>query len=226
MFKRVLDYLGYGSTIWAILPGSWQSALAAGAALVTGILGYETGGLFYAVLGAGAMFAFVMAGAYYSILLNRQTSVFEGLSISNVDIHNFFQKSDDPRTIQAITLLAGIKNHCERPMYYRLRKSMCSIADRINQNAGIERTTGILPPGEPGQITFSTLQNIPLPPPGAQPPKGRIELEIEYGSAADNLHYLMICEIEPVISIIIHKSTGAMIPSLHSTLKSIRHERF
>src|SRR4051794_39529000 len=99
---RILGPLGSGighlTTAWGLLPLPWQTAIIAMLSALTGYLGFESGGLYWALLGASAMFAFGMAGAYYFILLRSQTTVFERLIAENLSIEQiYFVPKDETR---------------------------------------------------------------------------------------------------------------------------------
>src|SRR4051812_31895437 len=73
IIKKIWGAASGGSTLWGFLPTPWQAAFTAVISAMTGVVGYQGGGLFWALIGASAVFCFMTAGLYYAILLSRQT---------------------------------------------------------------------------------------------------------------------------------------------------------
>jgi hypothetical protein len=192
--KAIWDFISGAATLWGFLPAAWQAAIVAGATAMTAYLGYEGGGLFWATIGASAVFAFTTAGLYYALLFWKQITVFERLVVEMVDIIDVSAsgpKEDTAGIIDHITLHCILRNHGERNLFFQLRREHHSLGGRVNPDAHIAPGVNVIPPRERAKLMLATLNDLRLPKDGGEPLKGKLELEIEYGPREDNLCYLL-----------------------------------
>jgi hypothetical protein len=79
--RRLVEFVSGIATLWGFLPAAWQASVIATLTVMTAYLGYSTLGLFWATVGATAVFAFTTSGLYYALLLwNRELYLKELLS--------------------------------------------------------------------------------------------------------------------------------------------------
>jgi hypothetical protein len=189
--KPALDATGYGQFLWGLLPATWQTAISTGLTAASAYLGYQSGGLFYALLGGVACFAFCMVAIHQWININRLTSVYHRLHVGELGLANV-AAAKDPFRIPALTMQVQLKNDGARPIFFRLHRASHSLAGRTNDAGGVDPGLMILPENSPQQIVLATLSDIPITGEvGGEGPKARIEIEIDYGPSGDNLAYRM-----------------------------------
>lgn len=221
-FPGLWDLFSGGSTMWGLLPTAWQASAAAALSAVTGFLGYQTGGLFYAVLGAAAMFAMVMVAAYYAILLNRQTSVFERLAIEQIAPVQAALTGDwetKEFVIKGYTLEAQIRNHSERSVWIQLRRAQHSMGGQTN-DAEISKLVSIIPPHGLQKMNLATLPDIKV----IDPLTGTVDLEILYGPQADDLRYVFYYVNKPAIGLLVEEGGKGQLTFTTPITKN-QHER-
>jgi hypothetical protein len=80
---RLVSAISGASTLWGFMPAAWQTAVIGTVTIMTGYFGFQTGGIFYALIGASAVFAFVMFGIFLMILMKRMVSSYEKLAVGD-----------------------------------------------------------------------------------------------------------------------------------------------
>lgn len=191
--------------LWGLLPSTWQTAAVAVVSAVTAYLGFQSGGLFYAVLGAVFVFCLGMVGMFFAILVSRQVGIFGkllireiGISEVAVDLHQNVM-----REIKALTMNFTVQNNSARDIYFRVIRAPLSIMNHVNQAAGISNATNIVPAGQTQLVLLATIQHIKAKivfgKAAPTPITGKLELEIAYGPSDEKLRYILNYEGEPIL---------------------------
>jgi hypothetical protein len=84
-----------------------------------------------------------------------------------------------------------------RSIYVALRRGDAHLQGRTNPDPALQDETVIVPPFSDFAITIAPVPNINA----SQEIKGRLEVEIAYGSSPHNLDHLLAYEIAPMIQI-------------------------
>lgn len=223
---RWWDWVSGGSTVWGLLPATWQTAATTALSAATAYLGYQAGGLFYALLGGAAMFALGMAGAYYTILFNRQTSIFERLGLDRIapiqaGITATGSKEAPEFSIHGLTLEVQLQNHSERNVWIKIKRSHHSIAGQTNEGP-VSDLANIIPPHGDLKIVLETLPDIKI---GTEQINGSIDMEILYGPDKDDLRYLFSYVSKPAMGVLIDTHTGVGQLSITSPITKYEHVR-
>lgn len=80
------------------MPAAWQTVLVTGATTLTGYLGWQSAGPFYACIGAAGVFALSMIGVFLATAMPKLTGVFEKLTVEQINIFNpILQQDKDGR---------------------------------------------------------------------------------------------------------------------------------
>jgi hypothetical protein len=226
MLKKVFDLFGHGSTAWALLPVGWQAAITTALSAVTGYFGYETGGVFYALVGAAAMFAFGMAGAYFALRLHRMNSVFERLTVEAIAVVQAGIMGNKEKTefaIRYLTLECHLRNTSERTMFMQIRRANHSMAGvTVPGPAKHSSEISIIPPGVLQKIVMATLPDIKI---GGGELSGHLEFEFLYGSARDSLRYMLLYQGEPKLSLLLNTEAGGGELTIQTLIIKHLHER-
>jgi len=225
--RKIWDSASAGSTIWALLPSTWQTAITTGAGVVTAYFGFEAGGIFYALLGGAGMFLIATAGAYYAILLNRQVSIFERIGIDQITIVQAAmigkgsQEKPDGFLIRGLTLEVHIKNHSERNIWTKIKREHHSIANQTTESPPYN-VVNVIPAHGFLKILLATLPDISL---GAERITGTVDLEILYGPDKDDLRYLFLYISKPALGIQIDTGSGSGQLNMAIPITKNEHER-
>jgi hypothetical protein len=207
-------------TLWGLVPTTWQISVVGALSAVAAYLGFQSGGLFYAAIGAVIVFAFGMIGVFFMLLILRQIGIFGKLAISGIGITTFgvtFSPQARSRTVTELKHLSmnfAVQNNSYRDIHFRVLRGDLSILGTINQNASTSDNIHIVPAGQQQLLLFATIETIVLPKidfskPAVSPITGKIVLEIRYGPNSETLPYVLLYEAEPSIGMnIVPQKTG------------------
>jgi len=225
--QRAWDIFSGTATLWGVLPSAWQGAAITAVSAVTAFFGFQSGGFFYAFLGAGAMFLFTTAGLYYAILLNRQTSIFQRLTVEPFGVVQAGIQGDKEKKqffIRGLTLEGNLRSHSEREMWIKLERAYHSISN-ITAEGEISKMVSVIPPHGQLKFNLATLPDIPLPSDGSIGPTGSIDLEILYGPKRDDLRYVLYYVCKPAVGVHIDIEKGQGAISITFPITRHEHER-
>lgn len=202
--KWFLNRVSTLSTVWGLLPSTWQTAVVGVASAIAAYLGFQYSGLFFAFVGAAVVFCCGMVGIFFGILVVRMTGIFEKLIVREVGISDIgaIYKGLSVKEITHITFIISLLNSSGRNIYYRLHRGDISIMGHVSQKGGVSDQIDLVPPGQPQQIILATIEKIPVPKFSTTSPTplvGKLILEIEYGTNRDSLPFLLEYEAEPAI---------------------------
>jgi hypothetical protein len=218
--RKFWELVSGGSTIWGFLPSAWQSAIVSAVSAMTAYLGFEYGGLLFAMLSGGAMFAFGMAGAYYTILLNRQTSIFERFGVDQIAVIQASivgNKEKQEFFIHGLTLEVHFMNYSERSIWMQVRRAHHSIGGQTTDSEP-SKLISIIPARGVQKLNLATLPDIKV----IDPINGSIDLEILYGPAQDELKFLFYYVCKPAVGMLLDTQVGA--GQLTITFPITKHE--
>lgn len=230
IFSRLFSGASGASTLWGFLPASWQMAVITMLSAVTGYVGFQSAGLYWALLGAAAMFSFGMSGTYYFILLRSRASVFELLIIDQISIAQAWLVRKDESapfelnalTIRGLTFQVHLTNRSERTVYAQLKRVNNSMGGKTVKKIEAPAKDIVIIPATAGQtFIISTLPDIEV----CDGLSGWIELELLYGPSKDDLSYEFHIDAEPGMSLGINKenSTGEL--KMLYQIRKLVHQR-
>jgi hypothetical protein len=184
--------------LWGLLPSTWHTAAVAVVTAIAGYLGFQTGGFFYALIGAVFVFSTAMVGLFFTMLVFRNISVFGRLAIREIGVQSFSADTQGNflKEIKGITMYFVVQNNGARDIHFRVLRAPLSILNQVNQEAAVSDLENIVPAGQPQHILLATIDSvkftkIDLSRPGSKTPiTGKIELEIAYGPS-DHMPYLL-----------------------------------
>jgi hypothetical protein len=207
-FAKFLDRVSFFSTIYGLLPSSWQTAAIALASAAIGFFGYQSGtspivGIFYAGVGAAVVFGMGMMGVFFTLAIARQLNIFQRLSVRDIGVTDFGVelRNGALREIKHLTMNFTLQNNSERNIFFKCLRGDLAIMGIVNQHGTIDATVKLVPARKPHILMFSTFPLIAVPEPvsvpGPTPIIGKVELEIAYGPRPDKLPYLLSYLGEP-----------------------------
>lgn len=204
-YRAFMDRVSFAWTMWGLLPTTWQAAMAAVFSAVVGYFGFQTGGMFYALLGGISAFSIGMFGIFFAILVARQVGIFEKLAIREIGISDVGAdlKQNVLREVKNLTMNFVVQNNSSRNIYFRCRRATLSMMNQTNQAAEVSKNTHVVPAGQPQMLLFATILSIKpkiiFGVTRETPLVGKIELEITYGPSSENMPYLFYYESTPSI---------------------------
>jgi len=223
---RIWGIISNVSTLWGLLPGSWQVALLGGITLVTGWLGYGEGGLFYAIIGATIVLAFGLLSFLIWIVITRLTSVYERFSVESITIANgnieAVKGARNKYKLKHPTLEIRFKNVSPtQTLYFRVKRASHSIDGLgLKSPAAINETITAVAPQTVQKFLMPTLPDVDI----KNELKGLVEFEILYGPKSDNLCYLFTYQSQPGFSFTIQKRGQSQI-TVNSPILKLSHEK-
>jgi len=180
------------------------------------------------VAGFGAA-AFSMMLVYYILLTRRLTSVYEQVSMdevaiiqANLDGMRRTKKKFDvsEAKISHLTLRCTLRNHSERTIFYKLKRSHHSMSGKTPKNNVVAQNVCVIPShGQQGFI-LATLPDIEL----SDSISGDIDLEILYGPNKDSLRYLFKYQGTPHLSVAMADDGRAQM-TINTLVQNYGHER-
>jgi hypothetical protein len=208
------------------MPAAWQTAVMGTATLVTGYFGFQTGGVFYALIGASAVFSFVMFGLFLMTMMTRMVSSFEKIAVEQISLFSpMLDQIKDGRNRKAwmlknLTYEIILRNHSQQTLYFQTRRASHSMAGKtlIGEHK-VSSNVNIIPAMTAQKIMLQTLPDIPI----ADGMAGLVDLEIVYGDERDSLKYFFVYECTPQLSIIVQKNGSGQIAVSSPILKNF-HE--
>lgn len=226
---RVWGYLSGATTLWGLLPTTWQAAITTAATGVTGYFSYqEWGGVTWALLTSSAVFAMTSIGFWIWFGVTRLVSVFERLTVDQIAVvQAILHEEKDGRNkkrwlIKGLTLECHLRNHSPLTLYFKPKRIGHSMAGKTcSGSPKIMDQVSIVPPQTNQRILLATLPDIEI---GDDQLIGHIDLEILYGPAKDDLRYLFLYESEPGMSVFINQKTGKGEIKLSAPIKRHLHE--
>jgi hypothetical protein len=225
---RLVSAISGASTLWGFMPAAWQTAVMGTMTLVTGYFGFQTGGVFYALIGASAVFAFVMFGIFLMTLMTKMVSSYEKLAVEQVGLFNpILDHVKDGRnrkvwTLKNLTFEITVRNHSQQTLYFKIRRAAHSMAgNTIRGEHKLPDIINIVPAMTAQKVILQTLPDIPI----ANGMEGVIDLEIAYGDERESLKYLLIYGCTPQLSIILQKNGSGQIAMSTPIVKNV-HETF
>jgi hypothetical protein len=225
-FKRAFEAIGHGSTVWTFLPTAWQGAVTTALTVVTGYFGYQSGGVFFALVGGTIVFACCCAAAYFVLRVARLMSVFERVSIVAVGIQDGGFSDEPNHRVTYLTMNFVLKNDSERLVFYRIRRAHNELSGKVHPGAGVDRNILILQVGASATVGLPTLKDIALPGGDVRTaPEGRLEVEIEYGPFVDDLCYLMRYVSQTGLGVVFNKETKSAQLNMAASVQELTHEK-
>lgn len=223
--KRISGLVQGATTVWGLLPANWQLVVTGIATVVTGYFGFQTGGIFWALIGASAVLAFGLMSLLLWIVLTKLTSVFERLTVETIGMSGGnLHKGKDGRnrntwTLKHLTMELQLRNHSQRTLYFKIKRLTHSMSGKtLKDPPKLAEGISIVPPQTIQKILLATLPDLPV----VNDMTGHIDLEIVYGSDKDDLRYLFVYESTPAMAISIGKNgqgqiqiTAPIIKHLH-----------
>jgi hypothetical protein len=196
--------------MWSLLPSTWQLSAVGAISAVTGYLGFQAGGYFYAALGAIAAFCLGSIGVFFTILISRAIGIYGKLTIKEIGVSAFapeFSSEARSKVITAVknlTMNVVVQNNSMRDIHFKVSRCDLSILGRVNPDATISAMTHIVPAGQTQPLIVPTIERIDLPktvPDKASALTGRIILQIEYGPSSEVLPYRLLYEADPIFGL-------------------------
>ena len=160
--KSLWNWLSHGSTAWGLLPPSWQAAFSTGLGAVTGYLGYQPGGIAWAIFLATGVFAFTMVGLDAIIRVGRASTVFQHLTVPRVEIMDagvLWNEEHRTATLVSVTLSCAMKNESERPLFLRVRRISHSFEGKTTRQPYTPDQPVVVPSRAEQQFTFATISD-------------------------------------------------------------------
>jgi hypothetical protein len=184
-------------SLWGLLPTAWQTAVVGLVSGVGGYLGFRTGGLFYAVIGAVFVFTAGMIGLFFTILVIRQTGIFGKLAVREIGVADFGVDTQGQilRELKFLTMNFAVQNNSFRDIHFRVIRANLTVLNNVNQDAVVSEFVNIIPSGQFQQLAFATIASVKLPKidisrlPTASPITGKVEIELAYGPNNQALIY-------------------------------------
>jgi hypothetical protein len=196
-----LRRVGYFYSVWGLLPTTWQLSVTGAVSAVTAYLGFQYGGLFYALIGAVFVFTLGTIVVFFLMLIARNIGVFGKLAVREIGITSFTAetKSKSVSDIRYLTMNFLIGNNSQRDIHFKLERADHSVLGQINQGAVASVMTHIVPSFQQQLLLFATIDKISLPkidPNTPSPITGKIRLDIKYGPAGNAMGYLLRYEAD------------------------------
>ena len=229
MWKKLWDLVSGATSVWGLLPSSWQVAIIGIPTMITGIIGYQ-GSLYFALIGAAIVFGSMMLGVNNAVSLYRKTTVFQKIGVMGIGIAEAGIVSDGPQdqvatakfTLTHLAMNMTIKNHAELPVFIKIGRTSYSMEGRINQNAKVRDQVFLVPGLGEHYITFATLPDIPI---GDTALSGGVDVELHYGPAEDALKYVLHYIGEPKIGLEINPESGRAATKISTMVREHKHSR-
>jgi hypothetical protein len=224
---RIISAISGASTLWGFMPAAWQTAVMGAATLVTGYFGFQSGGIFYALIGASVVFACVMFGIFLMTAMTRMVSSYEKLAVEQISLFNpMLNQAKDGRnkktwTLKNLSYEVTLRNHSQQTLYFQTRRATHSMAGQtlVGQH-NISPHVNIVPAMTAQKIMLQTLPDIPV----VDGMVGRIDLEIAYGDDREKLNYLLMYICAPHLSITVQKNGGGQI-AINCPIEKNLHEK-
>jgi hypothetical protein len=186
--KNLVEWGGNTYTLWGRLPAAWQTFITAGFTAATAWLGIPEVGLARAIFYSSGVLAFGMTTVFLGLRIGQILGMFQRLSLASFGISSTTLNTDDTK-IEHLNLFVVLRNDSQRPMFYRLKRMHVVLERTTPVSETVDDKNIIIIPAFGGtqQVSFSTIEKVPLP--KTKAPEGSIEVEIEYGSSAADLDF-------------------------------------
>ncbi len=226
-FQGMWDFISGAATLWGFMPAAWQTVLVTGATTLTGYLGWQSAGPFYACIGAAGVFALSMIGVFLATAMPKLTGVFEKLTVEQINIFNpILQQDKDGRNrkvsiLRNVTFECVLKNHSQQMVYFQIKRASQSMAGKtIVGEPKLSPLICIVPPFSYQRIILQSLPDITV----SDGMIGLIDLEILYGEEKNNLEYKFIYESTPQLGVVVQRNGDASI-SMNAPITKHIHEK-
>lgn len=188
ILKKTIDLGGYATTLWSLVPATAQTTITTGLTIVTAYFGYQELGLARAIFFATGVMAFGMATTFLWFRISQIAGTFQRLSIIGIYVPN---ASVESQRAKAINTQVAVRNDSQMMMFYRLRRMHHSFNRIGPKESTVDKNIVPLSPGGTATINFATVEDVPFPDKKHKLVSGEHDIEIEYGSAIDDLKFLL-----------------------------------
>lgn len=193
-FKRSLEWGGNITNLWIFVPAAWQTAITAALSAVTAYFGYKDFGIAQAVFYASGVMAFGMTVVFLWLRISSLVGVFQRISLVAIAVPNVALDSPRPGHpigVKGINMQCVLRNDSQVLLFYRLRRIANMMEQRVPPTHPLDRNIVIIPPnGAMQPINFATIEDIPFASRKDPRISGHVDIEVEYGPAADELDFL------------------------------------
>lgn len=196
------DYRGYLQrlsalyTLWGMLPTTYQLAIVAVVTTLASYLGFETGGLFYALVGGVITLAFGLMALFFLLTIIRNTTTFGKLGVGALSLGPIGAdiKMGVVKEFMNVLPIVTMQNRGQRDIYYKIIRAEYSILNYVNPASEIFDEVHVVPFGFPQSVQVAAIESVKVPkydikPGGKSPVRGKLKLEFVYGPSKDALKY-------------------------------------
>ena len=190
LLKNTINLGGHVITLWSFVPAAAQTAITAGLSAVTAYFGYQELGVARAIFLATGVMAFGMTVTFLWFRLAQIVGTFQRLTLLAFTVPNAAIDAQHGK-VKGINVQCLLRNDSQMMMFYRLKRAHNSFERIGPKGTSVERNVVPISPGGTATINLATIEDIPFPDKKTKRIEGEIEMEVEYGSAIDDLRFLL-----------------------------------